>query len=178
MTENKFMFYFLILLLFLPSCGYRMQTRASLPFEKISVGTINNKTFEPKIQDSLYRVLTETLMEYGFHVVPYARHRIDADITRFDLNTLSEKDLTASEYETIIKCIFRIVDTENPATPVILDISSPFVTYFDTSTKIENVISQKELSIKNALKNLSQELARQIIYKKGPVAGSLPPTKK
>ena len=124
----------------------------------------DNKTHEPKLQDRLNKILTETFMEYGFRVNPAAGYRIEADITGFDLKVLSERDLTAAEYEITVKSSFRLFDTGKGTVTQLMDIRSPFVTYFSTTGRLASVIAQKEITTDRALKNLSQELVRRIIY--------------
>jgi len=156
--------HFLFLAFLLSSCGYKLQTKADLPFESISIGSIDNKTHEPKLQDRLNKILTETFMEYGFRVNPAAGYRIEADITGFDLKVLSERDLTAAEYEITVKSSFRLFDTGKGTVTQLMDIRSPFVTYFSTAGNLVSVIAQKEISTDRALKDLAQELVRRIVY--------------
>jgi hypothetical protein len=156
--------YSLFLISHLSSCGYTLQTKAQLPFEEIAVGTIANKTFEPKVEDRFNRVLAETFAEYGYRVTPTAHHILDGEITGFELIPRSEQNLTATQYEVIIKASFRLTDRENgKTTPFIA--GSPFITYFSSEGRLETVIARKELATVSALKNLSQELVRQISYK-------------
>ena len=156
-----FAFCIFIFAFFMSSCGYKLQTKADLPFESISMGKIENKTHELKIQDKLNKILTETLMEYGFRVSPAARYRIEVDITRFDLNVLSEIGLTAAEYQVSIIGKFRLIDIEKGTSTPLMDLNSPFVTYFSSLGKLVNVIAQKEMATNSALKDLSQELVRR-----------------
>jgi len=165
LTKKAFIFCSAFFVLsFISSCGYMLQTKADLPFESISVGKIENKTHEPKIQDKMNKILTETLMQYGFRVSPAARYRIDVDITRFDLNVLSEIGLTAAEYQVLITGEFKLTDIEKGTSTPLMSLNSPFVTYFNTLGRLVNVIAQKEMATESALKDLSQELARRIIY--------------
>lgn len=146
-------------------CGYTLQTKANLPFDAVAIGRIENRTFEPKLQDRFNSELAETLMEYGFALNPSAQFRIEGDITGFELIILSEKNLTASEYQVTIKGSFRLVDTATAiATPLHSD--SPFVTYFRSESGFESVLAQKELATNKALKDIAEELTRRILYKK------------
>lgn len=159
-------FSFLLFVFLVSSCGYRLETKGDLPFNVISVGKIENRTHEPKLEDGLNRILSETLMEYGFRIDKSARYRIEIDITRFELATLSEKELTATEYGVDIRGKFRLADTEKGRSTPAMDIRNPFATYFSTTGKLVNVLAQKEVSVNSALKDISQEIVRQIIYNK------------
>lgn len=151
-------------ILCLIGCGYTLQGKSNIPYERIAIGVIENSTFEPKLQDRLNRILTETLLEYSIEVDPGATHRIDGKISRFELRVLSEKDLVASEYEVVITASFSLTDTRSGSTLSLGEISSPFAHYFSSIGAIENVLFKKEIASDRALKDLSQELARRIIY--------------
>lgn len=149
--------------LFLGGCGYTLQTRADLPFEAVSLGKIDNRTTEPKLQDRFNRLLAETLSEYGFLVTRSARYALEGEVTQFLLRPTVELSSVATQYEVIIRASFRLVDRETGrVTPVLAD--SPYITYFNSVGKLESVLAQKELSSRDALKNLSQAIVTTIIY--------------
>lgn len=152
-----------LLLITFFGCGYTIQTKANLPFDTIAVGKLENKTFEPKLQDRFSRSLSETFAEYGFRVNSSARYRLEGEITKFELEPLGEQNLVAAQYKVVIKANFRLIDTASGrSVPLVAD--SPFITYFSSTERLENVLAQKELSTVSALKNLSQEIVRVISY--------------
>jgi hypothetical protein len=144
-------------------CGYTLQTREHLPFDTISLGRIENKTLEPKLQDRFNRVLAETFAEYGFSVSPSSRYILEGKITKFDLKPLAEQLLTATQYEVVIKADFILIDKESGRS-IPLVAGSPFITYFSSTGTLESVMAQKEISTISALKNLSQEVVRVMLY--------------
>lgn len=153
-----------VLLVFaLSGCGYTLQTKANLPFDAITIGSIENRTLEPKLQDRLNRALAETFMEYGFRIVPNARYRLDCDITNFSMKTLSEKELTAVEYEVSIRAVFRLLDAEKDSVKQIV-VDNPFVTSLSAVGTLQTIMSGKELASERALKDIAGEVARRIIY--------------
>lgn len=158
-------FCILLLFFFLLGCGYTIQKKADIPFDTVWVGNIENKTVEPKLQDSLIRHLSETFMEYGFKVKPHAQYVIEGDIISFKLEPLVERDLIAAQYRVTIKANLRIKDIKNNQTyPIQID--SPFVVYFGSFENLEKVLIAKDLATDKAVKDLAQEIIRFIIYKK------------
>jgi len=147
-------------------CGYSLQGRTDLPFESVSLGVIENKTTEPKLQDRMSRLLAGTLMEYGVDVSPSAMYRIEGSIATFAVTPISEKSLSAIEYQITIIGKFYLVDVQTQRKGPLLEVSSPFVTYFRSSGALVSVLAQKEAASESALKDLSQELVRRMIYKK------------
>ena len=155
----------LLLAALVTGCGYTLQGRADLPFETLSLGTIQNTTVEPKLQDRMSRLLAQTLMEYGFDVRPAARYKIEGSITRFILTPVSEKSLTAIEYAITIVADFSVIDILTQKKESLAYVSSPFITYFRSSGALVSVLAQKEAATESALRDLSQELVRRMLYK-------------
>lgn len=153
-----------VTLCFLGGCGYTLQTARSLPFGSISVGPIENRTFEPKLQDRLHRILTETLMEYGFEVAVSSRHVLSGSVISFTLVPLAEKDLTTTLYEVVVTGSFTLLDTETGESKILASVKSPFITTFTGGGPIESVLSKKELATDAGLRDLSRELTRRIVY--------------
>ncbi len=154
-----------ILITFLAGCGYRLQTKADLPFDTITIGKVENSTSEPKLQDRLSALLAETFMEYGIAVVPSSRHVVQANVVRFNLRTLSEVNLTTSEYEVMITSDFIITDTATGETFRLMRLKDPYLTYFFATGALENVLAQKEIATDVALRDLSREVVRRAVYR-------------
>ncbi|HMK42834.1 MAG TPA: LPS assembly lipoprotein LptE [Dissulfurispiraceae bacterium] len=152
--------------IFLTGCGYTLQTRANLPFQEIDLGRIENKTAEPKIEDRMTRNLGDVLMEYGFALSPGARYRIEGEVRSFVLTVLSEVSLTAAQYQVTATVGMRLVDTQTGKIVPIENISSPYVTSFSASGRLENILAQKEIATNSALRDLSQRIVQQLVYDK------------
>ncbi len=160
---------FLILVFLVSGCGYSIQKKADLPFNEIFIGKLNNNTFEPKLQDKLHRALAESFSLYGFQISPSSRYRLEGDITKFEIKTLSEKDLITTEYQILLFCTFRLIDADTGTITKIDSIAEPFVNYFVAKGRLENVLAQKEVATEISLRELSKELARYIIYMKANI---------
>lgn len=160
------MFASILFFLLSSGCGYTLQGRMDLPFDSVSLGTIQNMTVEPKLQDRMSRLLAETLMEYGIDVRPAAAERIEGAIVRFDLIPVSEKSLTAIEYQITVVADFKVVDTKTQKSKILTGVSSPFITNFRSSGTISSVLALEEAATESALRDLSQELVQRMIYKK------------
>lgn len=157
---------FLILFFLASGCGYSVQKKADLPFNEIHVGKLNNNTFEPKLQDKLRRALAESFSQYGFQISQTSRYRLEGDISRFEIKTLSEKDLVTTEYQILLFCNFRLIDTQTGDVIKIDAVTEPFVNYFTAKGRLENVLAQKEIATERSLRELSNELIRNIITRR------------
>ncbi|TAL27618.1 MAG: hypothetical protein EPN94_01210, partial [Nitrospirae bacterium] len=87
----------------LTGCGYKFQGKDTLLFDTVKIGRIENKTFEPKLEDKLQKALAEELMKNGITISKDSGYVITGVITKFELKPLTEKDGFAVEYEVIIK---------------------------------------------------------------------------
>ena len=96
---------------------------------------------------------------------PAARYKIEGSVSRFDLTPVSEKSLTAIEYTVTIVAAFSITDIQTQKKEQLASVSSPFITYFRSSGALVSVLAQKEAATESALRDLSQELVRRMLYK-------------
>ncbi|MCX8069564.1 MAG: hypothetical protein N2738_03575, partial [Thermodesulfovibrionales bacterium] len=70
---------------------------------------------------------------------------------------------TASEYEVDIGGDFRVIDRETKKIYPIT-VFRPFITHFTTKQRLTDVLIQKEQYTIIALREIAQEIAREIIY--------------
>jgi outer membrane lipopolysaccharide assembly protein LptE/RlpB len=145
-------------------CGYTIHGRASLPFDSIQIGKIENKTYEPKLQDKLHRALTEEFLKQGITVHPDAGYTLSGTIHQFQLNVLSTKADIAAEYEAVIKADFRLVEPSGNVKDF-KNIGSPFIVSFSSSGKLSDVIASKELASEKAIRDMAMEIVAVIIYR-------------
>lgn len=154
----------LLFAVFVCGCGYSMHHRSSLPFEAIHLGTIENRTTEPKLQDRLHRALAEECLKQGISVTSDAGRTLTGTITHFDLRVLSEKANTATEYEVLIKGNFRLTDPEGKMTEF-NGIGSPFIVSFSGAGQLNTVIGAKEQASEKALRDMAAEIIAATIYR-------------
>ena len=152
------------LLLTVSSCGYQIHNKAALPFTAIKIGKIENKTLEPKLQDRLYRALTEEFLKQGVDVHPGAGYKISGTIHQFDLRVLSEKSDVAVDYEVIIKADFTLTDPSGNAKEF-RNITSPFIISFSGTGLLNDLIASKELASERAMRDMALEIVAGLIYR-------------
>jgi hypothetical protein len=145
-------------------CGYALHGRASLPFDEIQIGKIENRTLEPKLQDKLYRALTEEFLKQGITVYSGAGYKISGTIHQFELRLLSEKEDIAKEYEVIIRGNFTLVDPSGNAREY-KDIGSPFIVSFSGPDRLNELLASKELASERAIRDLAGEIVAALMYR-------------
>jgi hypothetical protein len=65
-----------------------------------------------------------------------------------------------------IEANFSVIDIQTQKKESLASVSSPFSTYFRSSGMLVSVLAQKEAATESALRDLSQELVRRMIYKR------------
>lgn len=157
-AKDLFCSFFIIfsLSIVVTNCGYTIQGKSALPFSSISIDTISNRTYEPRLDDKLRNILTEELIKRGFVVDRSSDYRIYGSINVFELRTLSEKAGVAVEYEVVISGEFKVKTSSG----IIKDLRSGglFIVSLLSAERIEDVMALKEKAIEKALKDLSEEL--------------------
>jgi len=152
------------LLLIVYGCGYTIHGRASLPFDSIQIVKIENKTLEPKLQDMLYRALTEEFLKEGISVQANAGHKLSGTINKFNLKVLSERSDVAAEYEIVMHGDFKLVDPSGTA-KVLKGIGSPFIVSFSGSGALNELIANKELASEKAIRDMAMEIVAALLYR-------------
>ncbi len=149
-------------LLTLSGCGYTLQGRDTLPLTSVKIGRIENKTFEPKLEDKFQKALADELIRNGIMISKSAGHVISGTINDFSLKPLSEKEGVASEYEVIIKANFFLTFPDGKVKE--LRNSGVFTVSFSGSGNIENIVAAKEQAAETAMRNLASEIRAGIVY--------------
>jgi hypothetical protein len=152
------------LLLAIYGCGYTIHGRSSLPFDSIQIANIENRTLEPKLQDMLYRALTEEFLKEGISVQSPSGHKLSGTINKFDLKVLSEKSDIASEYEVVIRGDFKLVDPTGKVKDF-KGIGSPFIVSFSGSGALNELIANKELASEKAIRDMAMEIVAALLYR-------------
>jgi outer membrane lipopolysaccharide assembly protein LptE/RlpB len=159
----NFAFLILTFTFLLVGCGYRFQGKENLPFDSVKIGRIENKTFEPKLEDKLKKAIADELMKNGVMISNDSMHVINGVIETFELKALSEKGGLTAEYEVIIKGKFFLALPDGKSQE--LRGSGSFIVSFYNTGNLQSVMASKEQAIETALKNLSSEIRAGIIYR-------------
>lgn len=149
-------------LLLLTGCGYRFQGKGSLPFTSVKIGKIENRTYEPKLEDKFQRALADELLKSGIMISEAAEHSVNGTIDHFELKPLAEKEGLTVEYEVIIKGRFSLKLPDGNTKQ--LRSRGAFIVSFYNEGELPSVMASKELAIEKALQDLSSEIRAGIVY--------------
>lgn len=144
-------------------CGYRIHSKADLPFQEIYLRKVENLTLEPGLQDKLRKIAYQSLSENGFTLTSTSEKILDLQIKNYRLITLSEIGLTTVEYEVQID-VKAILYTKHGEKLSEFNPSSPFRTVFRTSRELQRVIADRDLAIESLIRDICDDLIRKLIF--------------
>lgn len=164
-TGQKIFLYTALCVLFfmIGGCGYALHRGASLPIREIAIGTIENKTAEPKLQDRLSFALTQEFLKQGVTVSPDAPHKLSGVIHTFELRILSEKSDVAAEYEVVIQGDFSLKDPSGKVSEW-KNLGSPFIVSFPATGRLNELIAVKEQASLKAVRETAGEIAAELLF--------------
>ncbi len=164
---RKFFFYSLLAALYsllLLSCGYQMVGSKPLPFKSITIKSVQNKTYEPKLEDRLHNALSREFIAQGIKVMSKGGDiRMEAVITAFELRSIAAISETVQEQVIKMTVDIRLIDEARVTE--FTSMESPIrITFPTTGTVIESVV-QKERAIDKASLEIAKEIISRIIIK-------------
>ncbi|MGC8795832.1 LPS assembly lipoprotein LptE [Thermodesulfovibrio sp.] len=157
--------FLLIFSLILQSCGYRIYTKADLPFQELYFRNVENLTLEPGLQDKMRKIAYQTLIDNGFTLTSSASRVLDIQIKNYRLITLSEIGLNTVEYQIVMEVKAILYDEKGNKIKEFTP-SSPFTTFFRTTRDLPNVIANKELAIDSLIRDICDDMVRKLIFDK------------
>ncbi len=154
----------LVLVLFISSCGYRVVGSSFLPFDSINIKHIENKTYEPRLEESLHLALSKEFINQGIDVNAAGDNVVlEVTVTNFELGAIGAVDETIKEQELIMKVNIRVVDKGNVME--FISMQSPIKITFQTTGGVTDAVVQKESAIDKASSEIAKEVVGRIILK-------------
>ncbi len=162
-TPHLILLIFSLQYLLLPSCGYRLYRTTELPITSVRIGSVQNRTAEPGLQDIFTRVFTEEMLRAGLTPSAGSDHLLSVTITGYRLNTLSIKDDLSAEYSVEIKADVML-HLPDGTVKEYRGMSSEFMETFVAADDIQSIQSRREVATEKALQDLSQRIIAELIY--------------
>ncbi len=149
---------------FLSSCGYRMIGSKFLPFDSIIIKPVQNKTYEPRLEEKLHNALSNEFVNQGIEVkVADASVELESTITVFELGAIGAIDEIIKEQELIMLVDMKVINdkevTEFKA------MKSPIKITFQTTGTVSESVAHKESAIDKACAEIAKEMVSKIIIK-------------
>ena len=154
----------LVLALFISSCGYRIVGSSFLPFDSITIKHIENKTYEPRLEESMHMALSKEFINQGIDVnAAGANVELEVTGTNFEVGAIGAVDETIKEQELIMEADIRIIDKGKIIE--FKSMRSPIKITFQTTGSVTDAVVQKEAAIDKASSEIAKEIVGRIILK-------------
>jgi hypothetical protein len=150
----------LILIVLLSGCGYSIQKSSSV--DSVRLGKIENRSYEPKLEDRFYEALMVGLMKNGIRINENSGYTVMGTIDSFDLKSLAEREGLTVSYEVVIKGRFFLEGPDGKKRE--LRSRGVFIVSFSGGGRLETVLASRDEAIERALSDMSEAIAASIIY--------------
>ncbi|MDA8239971.1 MAG: LPS assembly lipoprotein LptE [Nitrospiraceae bacterium] len=151
-------------LFFMSGCGYGIHPQSALLATKVSIGLIDNKTAEPKLQDKLNRALTEEFMKQGVRVGPSAEYTLAAVISRFDMVSMSEKEGVTVDYRVTVNVDFRLLDRSGKVIET-RSVTSPFIVSVTEEANLGSLLASKEVAERKTMRDIAMQIVGELLFR-------------
>jgi outer membrane lipopolysaccharide assembly protein LptE/RlpB len=158
--------YFLLLTSFflLSSCGYHLIGSRLLPFNSITIKQVQNKTYEPGLEEKLHIALSKEFISQGIEIQRAGGDvEMEATINNFELGSIGAIDDKIKE-QSIIMRVYIKLDDHGDITEF-KSMESPIKITFQTTGTVTESVAHKEIAAEKACNEIAKEIVGRIILK-------------
>lgn len=158
----SFALLFLIFAFVLYSCGYKIIGSSYLPFNSITIKPVQNRTYEPGLEERLHNNLSDEFTNQGIDVkLAGGEVALETTVTSFQLGAVAAVDETIKEQELIMRVDVKVIDNGN-----VIEFNamqSPIKITFQSTGTVSQSVAQKERAADKAAKEIAKEIVSRII---------------
>ena len=145
-------------------CGYHIVGSKPLPFSSVTIEAINNKTYEPGIEERFHNALSKEFIVQGIKVLAINGDVVlKATVTTFELGALAYVDEKVKEQTIILKVDVSIIDKERVIN--LGSMQSPIQITFRSTGTVSESASQKEMATDRVCVEIAKEIISKIILR-------------
>ena len=164
-SSKLVVFNFLILtsyLLLLSSCGYHMVGSGFLPFDSINIKHVDNRTYEPRLEEKLHHALSEEFINQGIKAEgSTADITLEAVITRFELGAIGTVDERVREQNIIMLVDIKVIDKGDVIE--FKSMGSPIMITFQTTGTVPQTVDLRDRATIKASREIAKDIVSRII---------------
>jgi hypothetical protein len=135
-----------------------------LHFKSVTIKPVENKTYEPKLEESLHRALSEEFISQGIKVVAYDGDiSIETKINIFELGSIAAIDENVQEQSITMRVDVKILDEERVIEFVAME--SPIRIIFQSTGTVSDSVIHKERAIDKACSEIAGEIVGKMVLR-------------
>jgi len=142
--------------LMLLSCSYVIRPEPAI--KSLSIGTLDNRTHEPKLSDTLREELTRELVQRSIIVSEGLDSELDGTIKSIEVTPLAEKGGSIVKFSVNIQGDFNLrKGTEGQPIKLVTPLS--YLVTFGSDVPLDPLYSMREEAVRRAIADLASDLA-------------------
>ncbi|RJQ51344.1 MAG: hypothetical protein C4526_10185 [Nitrospiraceae bacterium] len=150
------------LLLIASSCGYHMIGSIPLSFHSITIKQVQNKTYEPRLEEKMHNALSEEFINQGIEVRAAGGDvELEATVTTFQLGAIGAVDDRIKEQSVILQVDIKLTDREKVTE--FRSMASPIKITFQSTGTVSESAALKERAVEKACSEIAKELVARTI---------------
>jgi len=150
------------LFILVSSCGYHMVGSRFLPFDSINIRHIDNRTYEPRLEEKLHNALSEEFINQGIKAEGVSADiTLEASITRFELGAIGAVDESVREQEIIMLVDIKVMDKEDVIE--FKSMGSPILITFQTTGTVPQTVDLRDRATIKASREIARDIVGRII---------------
>ncbi len=150
------------LFMLVSSCGYHMVGSRFLPFDSINIRHIDNRTYEPRLEEKLHNALSAEFISQGIKAEgPSADITLEASITRFELGAIGAVDESVREQEIIMLVDIKVIDKDDVIE--FKSMGSPILITFQTTGTVPQTVDLRDRATIKASREIARDIVGRII---------------
>lgn len=164
--KNSFVFAFIFIVFTFAvfSCGYRMVGSKFLPFDSITIRPVQNKTYEPRLEERMHNALSEEFIKQGIEVRAAGGDvYLETVITEFGLTAVGVDDGRVIEQAVAMSVNVKITDSgkviEFGSMQSLINVT------FDSTGTVSESVANKERAADKASSEIAKEIVSKIIIR-------------
>ncbi len=144
------------------SCGYKMVGSRYLPFESITIKPVQNRTYEPRLEERLHNALSTEFIRQGIEVTTDGGDVVlDTTATNFQLGAIAAIDEIVKEQEIILYVDIRLTDAGKVTS--FNSMRSPIKITFQSTSTVSQSVAEKQTATDKACSEIAKEIVSRII---------------
>jgi len=166
-SNRHFLKFALVLLLaafFNSSCGYRIVGSEFLTFQSVTIASVKNQTYEPKLEERLHIALSREFIRQGIEVkIKDGDVDLEATVTLFQLGAVGAVDEIIREQEIILEADIKVDDQGKIA--MFKSMRSPLKITFQSTGSVNEAAARKDIATEKACSEIAKEIVGQLIVR-------------
>jgi hypothetical protein len=133
-----------------------------LPFDSINIRHIDNKTYEPRLEEKLHNALSEEFINQGIKAEDVSADiTLEARITRFELGAIGAVDESVREQEIIMLVDIKVMDKDDVIE--FKSMGSPILITFQTTGTVPQAVDLRDRATIKASREIARDIVGRII---------------